>query len=345
MAYFSITNIQQTTVYVNVSGLDNPFNPNYYEYIGVTDYRFPESDSSIPPDYTMGEVYPTDGSTNKYTGFQVTGLTKGTTYTFYCFAKAKNGNYYPIYNSATGSGTGLSFTTSGASVYPTLHVQLYENTVRAWVTGLPSDAMYIHFHYRLEGTSAWTSDGYIEASSDYYYYSNLQQGKSYEFRVFYNREFGNSRYLEYDGSILIPLSIDYWSWTSSNGSATTTQTKRAYTAITSQGKLTDFSYLVWNDMVDKAVEILEASGKTWLTRNSNTGATYATAANTRMSSSDRKMTALRFNSLKFQIGNKVGTGTTSYPSGIQDVKSGDKILGEYFVIFGNKLNDWIDSVS
>ena len=58
----------------------------------------------------------------------------------------------------------------------------------------------------------------------------------------------------------------------------------------------------------------------------------------------REMTALRFNSLKFQIGNKIGTGTTDYPSGIQDVESGDKILGEYFVIFGSKFNDWIDKV-
>lgn len=138
--------------------------------------------------------------------------------------------------------------------------------------------------------------------------------------------------------------VDYWSWTSSNGSATSAQTKKAYTAITSKGKLTDFSYLVWNDMVDKAVEILNASGKTWLTKNENTGATYTTAANTKMTSSDRRMTALRFNSLKFQIGNKIGTGTTNYPSGIQDVERGDKILGEYFVIFGSKFNDWIDKV-
>lgn len=344
MAYFSITNIKETTVYVNVSGLDNTFSPDKYIYIGVTDYEFPESDKSIPPDYTLGEVYPEDGSTDKYTGFQVRGLDEGETYTFYCFAQATNGNYYPIYNSSSGTGTGITFTTAGGSNEPVFTVELYGNTVRGKLTGYPSDAIYFHFYYQEVGSSTWERDGYIEATSSYYYYQNLSQGKSYKFRVFYNAEESDSEYIYCDDVIDIPIALEKWSWTSSNGSATTSQTKKAYTAITSQGKLTDFSYLVWNDMVDKAVEILDASGKTWLTKNDNTGATYATATNTRMTSSDREMTALRFNSLKFQIGNKIGTGTTDYPNGIQDVERGDKILGEYFVIFGSKLNDWIDKV-
>lgn len=341
MAYFSVTNIRETTVYINVSGLGNAFNPDYYEYIGITDYEFPESDLTIAPDYTMGEVYPTSGSTNKYTGFQVTGLKAGTTYTFYCFSQAANGRYYPIYNSSSGSGLGITFTTAGGDG-ATFTVQLVDTDVRARITGYPSDAMYMHFFYRVKGSSTWIRDGYIEASSSYYYYKNLQPGKTYEFRGFYNAEESDSEYLEYDGSITIPFDIDYWSWTTANStstasaSASTAQTKAAYTAITNKGYTTDFSYLVWNDFVEKVSEVATAAGYSWLT-SSDSGNTYLTKANTKMTSSDRNITAARFNSLKFQIGHVYGTS-------IPDVSKGDTMYGSYFVTLASKLNDWIDSL-
>ena len=252
MAYFSITNIKETTAYINVSGLDKPFNSNHYVYIGVTDYRFPESDKTVPPDYTMGEVDPEDDSENNYVGFQVRGLDAGETYTFYCFAQAINGNYYPIYNSSSETGLGITFTTD-------------------------------------------------DESSE-------------------------------------SIDIEKWSWTSSNGSATATQTKKAYTAITSNGKLTDFSYLVWNDMVDKVFEIKELLDENWSTKNANTGATYLSYSKTKMTSSDRTMTAKRFNSLKFQIGDAVGTN-------LDDVDTGDKILGRYFTLLTDRMNVWIDRIS
>ena len=78
-------------------------------------------------------------------------------------------------------------------------------------------------------------------------------------------------------------SISHWDWNSSNGQASSSATKAAYTAITSNGETSSFSYLVWNDIVNKVLEALEASGENW-DRN---GSTYLTAESTKMSSSDK----------------------------------------------------------
>ena len=107
------------------------------------------------------------------------------------------------------------------------------------------------------------------------------------------------------------VSVEPWSWSGSNGSASASQTRRAYSAICNNGSLGNFSYLVWNDMVDKVQEILDANGESWLTR-------YASYYGTRMSASDKTLTAKRFNSLRYNIGYRVSTG-------IQEVSRGDTV--------------------
>lgn len=123
------------------------------------------------------------------------------------------------------------------------------------------------------------------------------------------------------------VSVEYWSWTSSNGSASASQTRRAYSAVCNNGSLGDFSYLVWNDMVDKVQEIIDANGESWHTN-------YATYAETRMSAGDKTLTAKRFNSLRFNIGTRVSTG-------IYEVSRGDTVYGWYFETLANCINKWI----
>lgn len=129
-----------------------------------------------------------------------------------------------------------------------------------------------------------------------------------------------------------PVLPDKWSWTSANtgGNASRTQTRNAYTAVTSQGKLTSFSYLVWNDMCEKVKEVLDAFGYSWYSNSS-----YSTFAKTKMTSSDREMTAKRFNSLRFNIG-------SHYSTGITDRSQGDIIYGSYFTTLMTCVNKWID---
>lgn len=121
-----------------------------------------------------------------------------------------------------------------------------------------------------------------------------------------------------------------WSWTSSNGSATTSQTQTAYTAITNNGYTDSFNYKVWNDMVDKVKAVLDSTGESW-------DSTYATYNNTKMSSSDKVLTATKFNSLRFNIGIHISTGIT-------DRYTGDYVYGSYFITIANSLNNWINSI-
>lgn len=123
--------------------------------------------------------------------------------------------------------------------------------------------------------------------------------------------------------------VERWSWSESNGRATAAQTQKAYSAITNKGKVTDFSYLVWNDLCAKVYAVRAAVG--------NIGAwdtAYGSYASAQMTSSDKKLTASRFNNLKNQIGSQIGTG-------INDVSKGDKVYGSYFVTIANRINYWI----
>ena len=124
--------------------------------------------------------------------------------------------------------------------------------------------------------------------------------------------------------------VSAWSWSSSNGTASASQTKAAYTALTNNGSTLDFSYLVWNDMCSKVIEIENAAGLTWSTK-------YASYADTKMSSSDKVLTATRFNSLRYNIGR-------SYSTGINEVASGDTVYAWYFTTLARCMNEWIDQI-
>ena len=121
-----------------------------------------------------------------------------------------------------------------------------------------------------------------------------------------------------------------WSWSSSNGTASASRTKAAYNALINDGSTSDFSYLVWNDMCSKVIEIENAAGLTWSTK-------YASYADTKMSSSDKVLTATRFNSLRYNIGR-------SYSTGIDTVYPGDTVYAWYFTTLARCMNEWIDQI-
>lgn len=126
--------------------------------------------------------------------------------------------------------------------------------------------------------------------------------------------------------------ITPFSWSASNGSATRTQTANAYQAVNYGRAVSEFSHLVWNDMVDKVKEILDAKGWSWAT-NSTQGATLS-YSNTRMTSSPYTLTAAKFNSLRFNIGSHVSTN-------ISKVETGYTVVGSYFTRLVDCMNDMI----
>lgn len=212
-------------------------------------------------------------------------------------------------------------------------VSTTETTIKVKMAGLDTSYSYS------DRVCSWYLDGKYKGQSTLsagvssggtYTFTGLKAGTEYEISVSitapsWSYTVEKETTAETDAAT---IDIDYWSWTSSNGSATASQTKKAYTAVDSNGKLSDFSYKVWNDMVDKVDEILDAMGYSW-------SSYYCSKSNTKMSSSDKELTAERFNSLRYNIGSHYGTG-------IQEVDTGDIVYGDYFITLADKINDWID---
>ena len=131
-----------------------------------------------------------------------------------------------------------------------------------------------------------------------------------------------------------PAKVKPWDWNASNGKASASVTKAAYTAITKRGATTDFSYLVWNDLVNKVLEALKAEGDSWNTNSSK----YLGSDSTKMSPSDKVLTAARFNALRWNIGRY-------YSTGITDRSKGQQVLGSYFTTLTDALNSWIATIT
>lgn len=121
-------------------------------------------------------------------------------------------------------------------------------------------------------------------------------------------------------------SVEPWDWNISNGTATATQTRTAYAAITQKGRLSDFSYLVWNDIVDKTNTVLVARNMSW-------DSTYGTKTSAEMSSTNKVMTANRFNAVWWNLSRMVTVGLGSSPR-----QPGEKILGSYFTLLTEAIN-------
>ena len=132
--------------------------------------------------------------------------------------------------------------------------------------------------------------------------------------------------------------MDKWDWQSSNGAATKEQTVLAYEAISNQRNTRQFSYLVWNDIVDKANELIVAYNLTW------DGDDYATYYETKMSATGEHLTAKQFNALRNNI-EIVGLhhAKLGYGTGIGVVVKDESIVfGEYFLTITDYINDCID---
>lgn len=125
---------------------------------------------------------------------------------------------------------------------------------------------------------------------------------------------------------LAPVTIEPWSWTSANSSvnpshtaeATASQTTAARDACQNKTAISNFKYQVWNDLVYKVSEARVAGDNTSWNNN------YATLSNTLMTSSDRVLTATRYNSLRYNI-DSVYSVPSEYK--ISEVHTGDVVYG------------------
>lgn len=144
-----------------------------------------------------------------------------------------------------------------------------------------------------------------------------------------------------------------WSWEKSNGSATDIQTANAYTACANKGLAANFSYKVWNDLVDKVQAFLDYTKRSlWTIGTNNYGysasMTYkALLTNAKMSDTDAKLYAVKFNIVRFCIGvmvtfNNATENNSIYQhhekTGSWDMSAKEDILGEYIIDLAKKIN-------
>ncbi|MFA6731006.1 MAG: hypothetical protein WCR95_08445, partial [Eubacteriales bacterium] len=139
------------------------------------------------------------------------------------------------------------------------------------------------------------------------------------------------------------MAITPWSWTSSNGTATASQTQAAYAAITSNGNTSNFHRNVWNDLINKVNQVLAALNLSWVD-------IYASLSNTRMNYSYEDLTAARFNSVRSNTRymswswaiNPSLPGYVGRDSfiGIGSVgeNNADVVYGRYFLELADRLN-------
>lgn len=125
--------------------------------------------------------------------------------------------------------------------------------------------------------------------------------------------------------------ISNWSWTTSNGTASDELTVAAHSALYNKTGTKEFSHLVWNDMVDKVNEMIDAAEKTWAADTLSIADTKMTAE----SDETKTLTADRFNALVQNV-------EQLYDTGYSDVGTGDIVYGGYILHIAECLNAWID---
>lgn len=256
--------------------------------------------------------YEVESSSSTYLTERIENLAPDTNYT--CNVQVDGGGWLGAKSFTTNAESGCeyfdisSYTPTSVTVkFGNLNVG--DNVIWYLRKSSSSTAQYVTFPAEL--STFWKS--WTELEQNTWYTTSVKIGDTlFEAKTFQTR------------------SIAAWSWDSSNGNASAAQTRAAYSAITSNGYTSNFSYIVWNDLVNKVLEIYNATGGSW-------SSAYATASATRMTSSNKTMTALRFNSLKYNIQRNVSTG-------ISDKSAGDIVYGSYFVTLANKINVWINSL-
>ena len=147
----------------------------------------------------------------------------------------------------------LNWTISGLGAYFTS-----ANYIRAGIclsevsSGQTSEPSIVHYvtapamSYSTEASGSFVMTGWDDARYTFYGFTQIALNGTY-----------------YPVSPVTVDAVAYWSWNTANGSATAEQTQLAYEAITGRGEISDFSYLVWNDLCKKVRAMVILSGTGW----------------------------------------------------------------------------------
>lgn len=204
------------------------------------------------------------------------------------------------------------------------------DSISLTLASIPSATSYV-IAYR---PASVTTAEMVETSSRNYTLDGLTPNTRYAINYYGKNSYGTGPYMPSPvyATTEPEILVDPWSWTASNGSATATQTRNAYAILQGTRAADDFHHNVWNDLVDKVVEMREALGYSWTTDSGR----FPSASGCKVSAGDT-LSALKYNALKTNIGSIKSTG-------IQDVDAGDEITGYHIVHLTDVLNDIITDV-
>lgn len=274
--------------------------------------------------YTIGAVSsPTSGTfaaehiinKNASDSYTYTGLQIATTYTLYA----------EVYN--TDDGHRLTFGDyweTATTKIPCTNYLTFNN-----LNGTQSTSTQLTY---LNPNQNYTPSSHLPSydSSKYILSSIIYNGRDYTGGSFTTPSSAISIYYyftELPSSGIVP-----WSWSSSNGTANTAQTKRAHTAIMDRGETSDFSHKVWNDLVSKVNETRVKAGLEWDSSFGSMLATKMTDTNT-----GRILTADRFNAVRINIDSIF----PSISTGLGYAYVGDRVRGQFFLDLTEALNKCI----
>ena len=147
-------------------------------------------------------------------------------------------------------------------------------------------------------------------------YNPLEAGKKYWIQFTVKDRAGNYSAKKYASCTVSVPRPGNWSWTQAE--------LNAFNGVVGYS-ISTVTYERWNSFVNRIADFAK-----WKIGNSYTEYDLGNAL---MTSSDKKLTASRFNKVKYAIGSMSPTG-----SGISDVKSGDPVYGWYFIQLRDKLN-------
>ena len=198
-----------------------------------------------------------------------------------------------------------------------------KNSVSVSFTAIPNATYYI-VSYRLNIDGSQVVSGTTNNLS--YTFTGLNAKTSYVLNYRGANDFGEGPYMPSGIEVTTLGEVIPWDWMKQNVNASAALTQRAYEAISHNGPTTNFSYEVWNDIVDKAEEVVKARNEDWVE-------TYGTAKDAKVDPSDKTITAKKFNAVWWNMAQFV-------PTGILEKKNpGDIIEGNFF----EKLTDAINA--
>ena len=212
------------------------------------------------------------------------------------------------------------------------------NSAEITVTGLQVVNYKRIFYFYLNDDYKGSRSLAAKSEDDVYFtFRNLSAGTSYNikvsvFKVISGQDDEWLTNIE-DSFQTEEIPVLPWTWNDCQtiegdvGEASDLETMSAYSAITKQMETTEFSYKVWNDLCAKTREVRSARG------SSSWRSDFLSYSDTLMSSSDKILTAERFNSLRINIVSMQDVSSIPYP-----VIKGGEVYGSYFTTLTNALN-------